>query len=64
MITDKRLNHMDSEATTITWRGTVAGLALGIFVLEPTAEVRRLRAGLDAAERAIAETLAADKDTP
>lgn len=50
MITDERLNQMDAEAVTITARGTVAGLALGTFVLELTAEVRRLRRAL-AAER-------------
>lgn len=44
MITAERLNQMDTEATTITARGTVAGIALGTFVLELTAEVRRLQA--------------------
>lgn len=48
MITDERLNQMDAEATAITARGTVAGLVLGTFVLELTAEVRRLRTALAA----------------
>lgn len=48
MITDERLNQMDAEAITITTRGTVAGLALGTFVLELTSEVRRLRGALAA----------------
>ena len=61
MITDERLSQMDAEAITITARGTVAGLALGTFVLELTAEVRRLRSTLAAegAARQSAETNAA-----
>ena len=69
MITDERLNQMDAEATTITARRTVAGLAVGTFVLELTAEVRRLRTALaaevtarQAAERMYREDMGRDDD--